>query len=215
MRSTEKENCKMRSKRKYVVSMGILMLFFATRMAYSQNYSYKFAPDVKLNGQGATQQYIVTFNHAPTASYHNKVLSRGGKLNRELRAVRGGVYNIPVNQLASLASDPTVVHISPDRPVKVMLDNTTAAVNAAVAWQSNLDGSGIGVAVIDSGISDHPDLEPMVSRGSFTVRTLPVTARKITTATASTLPALSAATEPARRALVASALCAASLPTST
>src|SRR5262249_54944295 len=34
------------------------------------------------------------------------------------------------------------------------------AVNASVAWsQYGLDGSGIGVAVIDSGISNHPDLK--------------------------------------------------------
>ncbi len=41
----------------------------------------------------------------------------------------------------------------------MLLDNSTAAVNAPAAWNIGLDGSNIGVAVIDSGISDHDDLQ--------------------------------------------------------
>ena len=40
-----------------------------------------------------------------------------------------------------------------------MDDYTNSAINASAAWNSGYDGSGIGVAVIDSGINDnHPDL---------------------------------------------------------
>src|SRR5207244_6794026 len=60
--------------------------------------------------------------------------------------------------LDALADDPDVVYISPDRRLSGSLDNTAAAVNAKVAWQSGWDGTGIGVAVIDSGITYHSDL---------------------------------------------------------
>jgi hypothetical protein len=60
-----------------------------------------------------------------------------------------------------LAQDPQVAYISPDRPMRVMMDNSAATVNASVAWQSySLDGSRVGIAVIDSGVSNLPDLQP-------------------------------------------------------
>ncbi len=47
-----------------------------------------------------------------------------------------------------------------------MLDNTAAAVNAPAAWWLfGLDGSGIGIALIDSGISNADDLNRGVTSG--------------------------------------------------
>src|SRR6202007_2370011 len=55
--------------------------------------------------------------------------------------------------------DPDVAYISPDRPVQSHLNNTTAAVKAPVAWSQGLDGPGITLALIDSGIHDSDDLK--------------------------------------------------------
>ena len=63
------------------------------------------------------------------------------------------------NSITLLADDSEVVHISPDRKVKGLLDLTADAVNASTAWVSGWTGKGITVAVIDSGISNHPDLD--------------------------------------------------------
>ena len=49
-------------------------------------------------------------------------------------------------------------YISLDRPLGASLDYTAAAVSAPQAWNYGLDGTGIGVAVIDSGVYNHPDL---------------------------------------------------------
>ena len=38
------------------------------------------------------------------------------------------------------------------------LSNAAPAVNAFAAWQSGYTGAGIGVALIDSGVASHPDL---------------------------------------------------------
>ncbi len=122
-----------------------------------------------LGGKNGADQVdvIVQFNQAPTARYHQKVLSRGGKLHRELGLVKGGAYSLPASALADLAADPDVVYISPDRPLHganddsftPVLDYHNETVNAPAAWTQGLNGAGIGVAVIDSGITDLPDLD--------------------------------------------------------
>ena len=73
--------------------------------------------------------------------------------------IRGSAYRIPAKAMERLAEDPEVQYITPDRTLNATLDYSTAAVNTATAWQYGLNGSGIAVAVIDSGIANHPDLK--------------------------------------------------------
>ena len=47
-----------------------------------------------------------------------------------------------------------VASVSLDHPLKSMDDYTDAAMNVSSAWNAGYDGSGVGVAVIDSGIND-------------------------------------------------------------
>jgi serine protease AprX len=101
---------------------------------------------------------IVQYAHTPTARHHQRVLAAGGVLKHELSIVKGAHYTLPVRALRELAEDPEVTYISTDRPVRQMLDVTAPSVNAQIAWQYGWTGKGIGVAVIDSGISDSPDL---------------------------------------------------------
>jgi serine protease AprX len=65
---------------------------------------------------------------------------------------------LPASALAALANNPRVAYISPDRKVSGKLDLTAAAVHAPAAWQSSYDGSGVGIAIIDSGITPVDDL---------------------------------------------------------
>jgi subtilisin family serine protease len=53
---------------------------------------------------------------------------------------------------------PRIAIASSDRPVRAFLSSAAPAINAPYAWGLGYEGSGIGVAVIDSGISDHDDL---------------------------------------------------------
>src|SRR6266566_5092341 len=112
---------------------------------------------------GATVDVIVQFNQTPTVAHHQKVQDKGGVLKTKLDAIKGAHYSVPVESLQSLADDPDVAYISPNRPLSgtstSTLDYTPESVNAQVAWQQwGLDGTGVGVAVIDSGITAVGDL---------------------------------------------------------
>jgi len=113
---------------------------------------------LKGNNSGATVDVIIQFNQTPTDAHHQKVQNKGGVLKTKLDFIKGAHYSVPVESLDALADDPDVAYISPDRRLNGSLDNTAAAVNAKAAWQSGWDGTGIGVAVIDSGITYHGDL---------------------------------------------------------
>src|SRR6266446_10202182 len=107
---------------------------------------------------GATVDVIIQFNQTPTDAHHQKVQNKGGVLKTKLDFIKSAHYSVPVESLDALADDPDVAYISPDRPVRGALDTTVATVNGAYAQTLALDGAGIGVAVIDSGVADIPDL---------------------------------------------------------
>jgi serine protease AprX len=127
--------------------------------------SAKISKDLAKKSGSDQVNVIVQFNNVPTARHHKKISSRGGKLNRALGHFRGGAYSIPASAIADLANDPEVVFISPDRPLHgasngptIGLDYHAETINAPAGWSQGLDGTGIGVAVIDSGIAPVADL---------------------------------------------------------
>src|SRR6266849_10784125 len=105
---------------------------------------------LKGGNSGATVDVIIQFKQTPSDAHHQKVQNKGGVLKTKLDIIKGAHYSVPVESLDALADDPDVVYISPDRPVEGSLDYVTAAVNAPIAWNIyGLDGSGIGIAIID------------------------------------------------------------------
>src|ERR1700675_2536740 len=125
--------------------------------------THKHSPELEGLNPQSTVDVIVQFKETPGPSHHQKVRNHGGSLRSELHLVRGAAYTIPASSIEALSTDPDVVYVSPDRTVKGSLDLTTQAVNANQVWQQfGLDGSGIGVAVIDSGIAAHDDLKERI-----------------------------------------------------
>src|SRR6266581_6327201 len=138
-----------------------LITLLAAALSFADGKKHKVSKDLgalKGSHSGATVDVIIQFNQTPTDAHHQKVQNKGGVLKTKLDVIKGAHYSVPVESLDALADDPDVAYISPDRPVKDLLDLTAAAVNAKAAWQAGWDGTGIGVAVIDSGISYHTDL---------------------------------------------------------
>jgi len=84
----------------------------------------------------------------------------GGRLVRSLPIVNGAAIDLPNVSLPTLAGSSLVSHLSMDRVVAGAMERTGATIGAtAVRQQLGYDGSGIGIAVIDSGITPwHDDL---------------------------------------------------------
>ena len=118
----------------------------------------KLAPDFKVEHSAELVNVIVQFKHSPGEQHKSKIRANGGLVDSELPLVKALSIRVPANRLHNLANDPEVAYISPDRPLHSHLNNTAAAVNANYAWQLGYDGTGITVAVIDSGIHDSDDL---------------------------------------------------------
>jgi len=136
--------------------LSIAVLILSASFAFAQRP--KISPDLGGINPKSKVNVIVQFKHVPTEAHHRKVRNLGGALMRRLDLVKGAMYTVPASMLATLANDPEVAYISRDRKLHGKLDLTAAAVNAAAAWQSSYDGSGFGVAIIDSGITQVDDL---------------------------------------------------------
>jgi len=142
----------------------------------------KLAPDLSRQNGHAALDVIVQFTSAPTGRHHDKILSRGGTLRHDLSGIINGAhYTVPADKVVELSKDPDVAYISPDRPLHAMLDYANPAVNANIARQYGWDGTGVGIALIDSGLQGRPDLNPtrtgkparILYSASFLPNTLP------------------------------------------
>jgi len=137
--------------------------------------NHKMSSDLQGKTLPAQVNVIVQFNHVPNVGNHQMVQSWGGVLRRELPSVKGATYSVPASALASLASDPSVVYISPNRHLKSagtastsqLLDYHLETINASAAVPLGLDGTGVGVAVIDSGVASVGDLSNLVYSEDF------------------------------------------------
>ena len=126
----------------------------------------------ELKGRGndtSSVKVIVQFKHKPGAAHQNEINGRGGSIQGDLSLINSLQATMPASKLAELASDAEVEYISPDRPLGNTLDNSTGAVLANYAWGLGLDGTGVGVAVIDSGIHGVDDLKGSTGKTSRVV----------------------------------------------
>jgi serine protease AprX len=127
----------------------------------------KISPDLQSNVSGKVQ---VVIQYAPGTQVScsglltlvgcvlNDVLKVGGTLVGQLPLVNGVVALVDQNGIVSLSNQADVTYISKDRTLVPFLNNAALAINAPAAWNSGYTGSGVGIALIDSGVNAHPDL---------------------------------------------------------
>jgi serine protease AprX len=137
----------MRSK----TSLAVVILAL---VAVAAAKTEKLAPELRNQRDGHTVNVIVQYKAQPTADDHRRLATHGARHNGDLSLIHGMMVSVPANRVDRLSDDPSVKFVSPDRRLGGYLTNTAPAINAPYAWSLGLDGSGIGVAVIDSGMVD-------------------------------------------------------------
>src|SRR6202034_1111298 len=145
----------------------VILLLIAT-VTVARADDSKIAPE--LRGYPSNQHANIIVQYAPGTQVScsgllglvdcllNDILKLGGTILGDLPLVNGVVAQLDGNGIVSLSNQSNVVYISPDRALTPALSNAAPAINAFSAWQSGYTGAGIGVALVDSGISSHPDL---------------------------------------------------------
>jgi serine protease AprX len=95
------------------------------------------------------------------------VRQAGGRIGRSLPIVDGLVADVSNVFLPILAANPAVQHVSLDRAIAGAMERTGATVGAAaVRRELGYDGAGVGVAIVDSGVTPwHDDLSAASGSG--------------------------------------------------
>ena len=147
----------------FVLLAAMLLLFSAAGFAGgAKNQHGNLAPDLAgfpRNADG-TIDVIIQFKDTMQASHFEMMAQQGGRLKHKFEHINGAAYRIPARVLAFLENHPDIAYVTPDRPNAPFFDDEIPAVMADVArTQFALDGTGVGVAIIDSGVYNHDDLQ--------------------------------------------------------
>jgi serine protease AprX len=158
----------------------VLALVPAAAQASNGHRNGKLSADLSnfpINPDG-TVSVIIQFNQTPKAQHFADLAAHGGRMRFLLDHINGAAYRIPVKALAWLQNHPDVAYVTPDRPNRVAWsgnsgngpdDDIPAVMDDVASQQFGLDGTGVGVAIIDSGVFNHDDLQKASGAGSRVV----------------------------------------------
>jgi subtilisin family serine protease len=141
-------------------SIGVLIVAILTLPATQAAAGGKLDARLEVRAwtpRGVSRVIIATTDGRPAAAAIKAV---GGTAGRFLPGLGAQVALVPDAALRLLAARADVRSVSLDRRVSGTLERTTAAIGAGwVREQLGLDGTGVGVAIIDSGVANwHDDL---------------------------------------------------------
>jgi serine protease AprX len=147
----------------------MLKRLFVTALFVTSTLSFaasKFSSDIPKSGGNV--DVIIRFANTPSPS-DLKLLGPFGQIKKSLSIINGIHLSLPPALIPLLANIPGITYVTPNRSLKGTLDITTQAVAANLAWQFGYDGTGVGVAVIDSGIALKHDLAARTGSASRVV----------------------------------------------
>jgi hypothetical protein len=143
-----------------VLMAGLVLMAPAALEAASPNRG-KLDPLLRQRAarpEGRTQ-VIVRLRSGANGS--DVVRKASGKAGVRLALLNAQVAELSDEALDGLTSDPNVVSVHYDRPLVASVDGMSVRVATGLAGtgsRNEFDGSGVGVAIIDSGIAAHGDL---------------------------------------------------------
>src|SRR5579884_3640620 len=133
----------------------IAAILLATNLMVASNLSPELQ---KLTSSSPSTDVIVQFVNAPSSTVLSGVTKGGGNLKKNYTHVRAALFNLPPAAIGALANNPNVKYVSPNRTISGKMEFAEPTTNANIALQYGYDGTGVGVAIVDSGISTSNDL---------------------------------------------------------
>ena len=159
-----------------LVSIAAAMLLLLTDHAEAQGRHARLSRDLvdRLQAGDTTDTSVIVTG---TQARVNAIAARHG-LRLRKRLASGAVLDVPAGRLAALAADGTLDQLSSNQRVRSNMAVTNEAIGANLAWAGDIaegveavTGHGIGVAVIDSGVANLPQLRGrIVASVDFTDR---------------------------------------------
>lgn len=104
------------------------------------------------------ERVIVVFKNS---AKKNPLSIQGLEVRQQYANIPAAALEVPKAALAGLKNNPNIAHVELDQTVQI--ENQTqdwgiAKLKAPAAWQSGFTGKGVKISVVDTGISQHPDL---------------------------------------------------------
>src|SRR5258708_1258008 len=133
----------------------VLVLLGAPLLAFGGS---KVAPDLSQSDPNATVDVIIQYKTPPSKDELQQ-LGPYGQIKKIYSVINGVNIVLAVNAIQQISTDPNVAYITPNRKSQGAVDISTGSVNANLVWSYGYDGTGFGVAVIESGITLKNDLK--------------------------------------------------------
>src|SRR5688500_9572217 len=118
----------------------------------------------------AKMNVIVRFRRAPGAAEKMLVQGLGGGVRKQMRgASKWMSVSLPAHVVARFAEHSIVDYVASDEPVAASLDVARQAAGEAPVEvpESAYKGAGVTIAVVDSGVALHPDIQTLVAAVDF------------------------------------------------
>jgi serine protease AprX len=143
-----------------LVLLGFVLTAGAAPAGAELHAGGKLDRELRLRAQAPRGHSRVIIALEPGANGDAVIRTVHGTAGRRLASGAVQVADVPDGALHSLARQPGVRAVSLDRRVRGAADSTAASVGASYVQQTlGLDGTGVGVAIVDSGVASwHDDL---------------------------------------------------------
>jgi serine protease AprX len=148
-------------KRSRVILTGLLTAAVATASA---SLSVAAAP-LPAGPSSPPTQVIVRGAPGSQAIVDRDITEAGGRITEQIPLITASAAEVPAGALGWLSEQPGIVEVTPDGPVQLTSPSYSPTTNAGSlhsveqslgvdqAWKDGYTGSGVGVALIDTGVS--------------------------------------------------------------
>ena len=142
----------------------VFVLLSTALLAFADNSNNgKVSPDLQQqssqqSAQSSLMVVIVQYKTPPSKDELNQ-LGSYGQIKKQYSVINGVQVSLSADAIKQISADPNVAYITPDRQSKGSVDISTGTVSANLVWSYGYTGTGVGIAVIDSGVTLKNDLK--------------------------------------------------------